>query len=310
MKGLTKTLVALVLVMTLIATMGMSAMAASYSTKTTYKANDEIEVVANATDLPDGAIVTYVATSDENVVNEGTIVYLNQKEEVDGKASFTYTTSVTNIDASMFFGGSEETERKPATVEGGFNVTVKIGESTKVVSVLEQESASTVVVRKFDLSDFADLSGTNITSVKFNGVAISNDCVYADATTLMVSTNLINEEGTLEITTAAAPDFVAPRISATTEVVDGNLVAVAKAPAGEDFGIVVYKGEEPAEFAHEYSNADGVIVLPALGKNVAGVYAVEVEAIAEFAGNEFNVAAYAFNGTKPVLSNVKAIEVE
>ena len=34
MKGLTKTLVALVLVMTLVATMGISAMAADYSTKT------------------------------------------------------------------------------------------------------------------------------------------------------------------------------------------------------------------------------------------------------------------------------------
>ncbi len=311
MKGLTKTIVALVLVMTLVATMGMSAMAAAdYSTKTVYQADGKISVEAKASGLPEGAIVTYVATADPSDV-ENTIVYLNQKNaDVNGKAQFTYTTDIANINASMFFGGSEEETRVEATVTGGFDVTVKIGENEKVISVLEQESADTVVVRKFDLDGIVDFSATNIASVKFNDDVIPNDCVYADATTLVVSTNLINNAGILEITTTEAPGFAAPRISATTAVAGGNLVAVAKAPAGSQFGIVVYTGEKPEGFAHAYSNADGVIVLPALGKNVAGVYAVEVEAIEEFAGKEFNVAAYAFDGANPVLSNVKAIEVE
>ena len=87
MKGLTKTLVALVLVMTLVATMGISAMAANYSTKTVYQANGKISVEANATDLEEGAIVTYVATPDEANVNENTIVYINQAEADENRAA-------------------------------------------------------------------------------------------------------------------------------------------------------------------------------------------------------------------------------
>ena len=87
MKGLTKTIVALVLVMTLVATMGMSAMAAgNYSTKTTYQANGQIKVEAKAMGLEAGDIVTYVATTDAADVNENTIVYINQAEaDKDGK---------------------------------------------------------------------------------------------------------------------------------------------------------------------------------------------------------------------------------
>lgn len=314
MKGLTKTIVALALVMTLIATMGMSAMAEqtpSYSTKTTYQADGKISVEANATNLAEGDIVTYVATTDATDVNKNTIVYINQAEVKTGETgvTFNYTTEVTNINASMFFGGSKENTRQEATAVGGFNVTVRIGSKEKTISVNKQANENTVVIRKFDLSGFTDFSAKDITGVTFEDQTINDFC--ADATTLMVSTNLINKAGVLEIKTKDAVAFEKPRISATTKVVDGDLIAVAKAPAGKKFGIVVYTGEKPTTLTHAYTETTGLLVLPALGKNVEGIYAVEVEDIVEFIGDKsFNVAAYAFDGTKAELSDlVKSITI-
>ena len=304
MKGLTKTLVALVLVMTLVATMGISAMAADavYSTKTVYQADAKIKVVANASGLEEGDIVTYVATTDASDVNENTIVYINQAEaDSEGEASFTYTTSVTNIDASMFFGGSTEDTRKEANEEKGYAIEVKVnGISAGTVYALEQETEEPVI-RKFNLSSMVNFAGTKVTGVAFEGEKI--DAFVADADTLMVSA-VINKAGTLDITTDTDVAFVAPKISASTKIVDGNLVAVAKAVSGAKFGIVLYKDAAPETFAHEVVEGEDYIVLPALGKNVEGIYAVEVQ---EFTG-EYNVAAYAFNGETPVLSASVAVK--
>ena len=313
MKGLTKTIVAIALVTTLIATMGMSAMAAAtYTTKTTYQANGKISVEANATGLEEGDIVTYVATTDATDVNENTIVYINQAEaDSEGKASFTYTTSVTNIDADMFFGGSKENTRVAAKHADDYVITVTVnGTEAGSVYAAQQAEGAGVVIRKFDLSGIANFSAVEITSVAFGKKAIADFCVAAD--TLIVSTDAINESGTLAITTTAAPKFTAPKISGTTKVTDaGNLIAVAKAPAGKQFGIVVYTTEQkPTITAHTYTQDKGLLVLPALGKNVEGIYAVEVEAIKEFIGDKFNVAAYAFNGTEAELSDlVKSITI-
>lgn len=302
MKGLTKTLVALVLVMTLVATMGISAMAADYSTKTVYQADAKIKVVANATGLKEGNIVTYVATTDASDVNENTIVYINQAEaDSEGEASFTYTTSVTNIDASMFFGGSTENTRQEADAAEGYAIDVKVnGESVGTVYALEQETEE-AVIRKFDLSNMISFAGAKVTGVAFEGAPI--EAFVADADTLMVLA-VINKAGTLDITTDTDVAFVAPKISTSTKIVNGNLVAVAKAVSGSKFGIVLYKDAAPATFAHEVVEGEGYIVLPALGKNVEGIYAVEVQEFAE----EYNVAAYAFNGETPVLSAPVAVK--
>ena len=306
MKGLTKTIVALALVITVLATMGMSALAADYSTKTIYQADNKISVEANATGLQEGDIVTYVATTDEADVNENTIVYINQDEaDAEGKAKFTYTTEVTNINASMFFGGSTENTRQEAkhTDDLAISVTVN-GEAKGTVYAAKQETEDLVVIRKFDLSGMADFSAVEITGVEF-AEAVIEDFAVAGAT-LIVSTDKINANGTLAITTTAAPDFIAPKISATTAVEDGNLVAVAKAPAGEKFGIVIYKNEVPTITANEYAEGTDYYVLPALGKNVTGIYAVEVEAIADVLAAPFNVKAYAFNGDTCVFSELAA----
>lgn len=302
MKGLTKTLVALVLVMTLVATMGISAMAADYSTKTVYQAEGKISVEANATGLTEGNIVTYVATTDANDVNENTIVYINQAEaDEDGNATFTYTTSVTNINASMFFGGSTEATRKAAKADGDYAITVTVnGNEAGTVYAAEQAADAGVVIRKFNLSGIANLSAAGIQSVSFNKEEIEDFAVAA--TTLIVSTDKINAAGTLDIVTTDAQEFTAPKISAATAVKGGNLIAVAKAPAGEKFGIVIYKNEVPAITANEVVEGEDFIVLPALGKNVDGIYAVEVEAIAEVLAAPFNVKAYAFDNATCVFS--------
>ena len=303
MKGLTKTIVALVLVMTLVATMGMSAMAASYSTKTTYLKDGMISVEANASVLNPGDIVTYVATTDASDVNENTIVYINQAEaDENGTAQFKYTTKVTNINASMFFGGSTESTRQEAKHADDYviNVTVN-GTEAGTVYAAKQAADAGVVIRKFDLSSIANFSAVEITEVKFGDEIIADFAVASK--TLIVSTDKINANGTLAITTTGAPEFVAPKISATTAVTaEGNLVAVAKALVGEKFGIVLYKGEIPTITSNEVVTADDYVVLPALGKNVDGIYAVEVENVAEFLAGEFNVAAYAFNGEAAVVS--------
>lgn len=309
MKGLTKSIVALALVIAVLATMGMSAMAEkAYSTKTIYQADNKISVEAKAAGLEPGDIVTYVATTDEADVNENTIVYINQDEaDAEGKAKFTYTTEVTNINASMFFGGSTENTRQSATAEGGFNVTVKIGENQKVVSVLEQADENTVVVRKFDLSGIANFSAADITEVKFNGATIG-DFAVAD-TTLIVSTDKINADGTLAITTKTPVEFADPKISTTTKLENNTLVAVAKAPAGEKFGIVLYKDGAQVVIEGTVKTEDNYVVLPALGKNVDGIYAIELQGVNEYLAAPFNVKAYAYNGTEYKMSeNVVAIQ--
>lgn len=298
MKGLTKTIVALVLVMTLVATMGISAMAANYSTKTVYQANGKISVEANATDLEEGAIVTYVATTDEANVNENTIVYINQAEADENRAAqFKYTTEVTNINASMFFGGSTESTRQKAKAADDYVIDVKLNGSEEVAGTVyaaKQADDADVVIRKFNLSTIANFSAVEITKVEFNGEEIKDFAVAA--TTLIVSTDKINANGTLAITTTAAPEFIKPKISGSTAVKAGNLVAVAKAPAGEKFGIVLYKNGVPTIEANEVVEGNDYVVLPALGKNVDGIYAVEVEAVAEILAAPFNVKAYAFDG--------------
>ncbi len=303
MKGLTKTIVALALVMTLVATMGISAMAAgNYTTKTVYQAEGKISVEANATGLQEGDIVTYVATTDEANVNENTIVYINQAEaDKDGKASFTYTTDVTNIDAAMFFGGSTEDTRVAADEEAGYAINVTVNdEFVATVNVPEQETTE-AVIRKFELPS-AIFAGVKVTGVTFENEAIG--AFAADADTLMVSTNLIKENGTLNIIAEETAEFIDPKISASTAVVGNNLVAVAKAVSGSKFGIVMFKGTAPASFEHKPTEdkANNFVVLPALGKNADGIYAVELEGYAEFIGADVKVAAYAFNGEKVVVS--------
>lgn len=303
MKGLTKTIVALVLVMTLVATMGMSAMAASYSTKTTYLKDGMISVEANASVLNPGDIVTYVATTDASDVNENTIVYINQAEaDETGTAQFKYTTKVTNINASMFFGGSTESTRQEAKHADDYaiNVTVNGTEAGTVYAAKQATDAGTVI-RKFDLASIASFSAVEITEVKFGDEIIADFAVAA--TTLIVSTDKINADGTLAIKTTGAVEFVAPKISGTTAVEAGNLVAVAKAPAGEKFGIVLYKTDVPEITVSEVKEGTDYVVLPALGKNVDGIYAVEVEAVSEILAAPFNVKAYAFDGDKCMFSD-------
>ena len=307
MKGLTKTLVALVLVMTLVATMGISAMAADYSTKTVYQAQDKISVVANASGLVEGDIVTYVATTDADDVNENTIVYINQKEaDVNGEATFTYTTSVTNIDAAMFFGGSKEASRVAAGEENGYalEVTLNGGEVIETVYALEQAEDAGEVIRKFTF-DAVSFAGKIVSGVEFNGEAI--EAFAADANTLMVSTDIINANGVLNIITDAEAEFVAPKISATTAIAGDNFVAVAKAVSGSKFGIVIYNGVAPT-FKHEVVVEDDYVVLPALGKNAEGIYAIELEGYAEYLAAPFTAAAYAFNGEELVLSEVVEVK--
>lgn len=303
MKGLTKTIVALVLVMTLVATMGISAMAANYSTKTVYQANGKISVEANATDLEEGAIVTYVATTDEANVNENTIVYINQAEaDENGAAQFKYTTEVTNINASMFFGGSTESTRQKAKNAEDYVIAVTVNDKAAgTVYAAKQADDADVVIRKFDLSGIANLSAAGIKSVSFNGEAIADFAVASK--TLIVSTDKIDADGTLAITTTDAVEFVAPKISGSTTVKEGNLVAVAKAPAGEKFGIVLYQNEVPEITVSEVKEGTDYVVLPALGKNVDGIYAVEVEAVSEILAAPFNVKAYAFNGDTCMFSD-------
>lgn len=310
MKGLTKTIVALALVVAVLATMGMSAMAAqvgAYSTKTIYQADNKVSVEANASGLEEGDIVTYVATTDETDVNEKTIVYINQAEaDGDGKAQFTYTTDVTNINASMFFGGSREESRVGAEHAEDLAIKVVVGsESVGTFYAAKQAKDDLVVIRKFDFSGIADFSAAEITKVEFDGTEIQNFCV--DATTLMVSTNIINKAGTLTITTTDATDFVAPKISGTTKLENDTLIAVAKAPVGEKFGIVLYKDNADVVIDGGVKTAADYVVLPALGKNVAGIYAVELQGVKEYLAAPFNVKAYAYDGSTYVLSDAAVV---
>ena len=80
----------------------------------------------------------------------------------------------------------------------------------------KQAADAGVVIRKFDLSSIANFSAVEITEVKFGDEIIADFAVASK--TLIVSTDKINANGTLAITTTGAPEFVAPKISATTAV--------------------------------------------------------------------------------------------
>ena len=323
MKGLTKTIVALVLVITVLATMGMSAMAAqvgTYSTKTTYKADGQISVTATASNLEEGDIVTYVATTDASDVNENTIVYINQAEVETGntEATFEYTTPVTNIDAAMFFGGSKEETR--VEVDGldadsdilGYDLTVKFVGAEKddvVVTVPEQENGVTSVIRKIELGVDV-LAGLKVTSLTIGETSIT-DGFAADADTIIVNTNLINAAGLTMTVNCEAADNLPPVMGDETKKVDGTITAYAKAPAAERFGVVMYTNSgldvESVITKHEVIEGENksYVVLPALGKNVNGIYSVELQSYTDWlADGTVYVKAYAFDGTTATVSEV------
>lgn len=321
MKGLTKTIVALALVIAVLATMGMSAMAeqvGTYSTKTTYKADGQISVTAKASNLEEGDIVTYVATTDASDVNEKTIVYINQAEVETGKteATFEYTTPVTNIDASMFFGGSKEETR--VEVDGvdtdsdilGYDLIVKFegAEIDEVlVTVPEQETGVTSVIRKIELGSDV-LAGLKVTSLAIGTEAIT-DGFAADADTIIVNTGLINATGLTMTVNCAKADDLPPVMGFETQLVDDTITAYAKAPAAKRFGVVMYTNSELDVEAvitkHEVIEDENksYVVLPALGKNVDGIYSVELQDYTDWLTEGIvYVKAYAFDGTAATVS--------
>lgn len=294
MRGL-KTAVSVVAAASLLVS-SMSAMAASYTTKTTYKANGKIAVQAKATGLNEGDVVTYVATTSDNVT-EDSVVYLNQgKADTTGNVTFNYTTDVTNIDASMFFGGSTESTKQAASEEG-YTITVKVGENTETVVVPEYDNAGTVI-RKISLNNIS-LSGKKVTGISFEGAAISEYAANAD--TIVLYTDAINRNGTLTVTAEEDTEAFSKPVLGSVAAIDanGNLTVAAKAVSGSTFGIVLYKDSEPSVSAPATASfGTNQIVLPALGKNAEGIFAIVYEGLTtdltDYTG--WNVKAYALNG--------------
>lgn len=312
MKGLTKTIVAIALVTTLIATMGMSAMAAAtYTTKTTYQADGKISVEANASGLEAGDIVTYVATTDATDVNENTIVYINQAEVETGKTSvkFNYSTEITNINASMFFGGSTENERKGATAEG-YELNVAIAGKDTVKVIVPEQNTEDEIIRKIELgSDL--LAGMKVKSLEIGDIVI-HDGFAADADTIIVKTNAINKDDlTLTVNAVKAEDMRVSIGKGTTKD-ENNITAYAKAINGDSFGVVIYAkdvdvnkltygSEVVADAEKKY------VILPALGKNADGVYGVELQGYSEWISDPAFVKAYAVSGDTFNLSGATAV---
>ncbi|MBO5098655.1 MAG: hypothetical protein J6C16_00645 [Clostridia bacterium] len=216
----------------------------------------------------------------------------------------------------MFFGGSKEETR--VEVDGvdadsnilGYNLTVVLTDGTGTDSVTvvvpEQETTDLEVVRKIELgSDF--LAGRKITDIKVGETPV--DAYAADADTIIVKTDLINEEGLTMTVTYDAETALSPVMGVETKKVDGTITAYAKAPAAKRFGVVMYTNQaldvatvitrhEVIEDANK-----AYVVLPALGKNVDGIYSVELQDYTDWlTEGTVYVKAYAFDGTAATVS--------
>ena len=290
-KRIFKVASALALVVALLVSTGVVSFAATYTTTTTYKNQDTIEVTATASGLDAGDMATYVAYNNDSF-NEANAVYIDQAT-ADGEndVEFTYQTSSDNVKATVKFGGSTESAARDAAIEGyTVNVTVN-GEAKGSVIVHEVDMDtydSDYLAREIPV---AIPAGEAVDSVKVNDVAV--DVWYVKDGVVVIYSNVILADANVAITTKAATAKV---VLGTVKAEAGKITAFARATCADDadYGIII-GGDATLTNAVAWNAAENyetAVKLPALGLGNDGGFCVEVEDTAIVAG-DYKVAAYA-----------------
>lgn len=271
--------------------------AATYSTRTLYKAgsNEKVEVATIVTGLTENDEVTYLAGSAENPVyiNQYTANPVNE----GGKYVFKYTTDATNIGttsikmaktASDFTGGAEVTPDSSNTVADPTAFTFKVTVDDAAEQTVNVVDARSVAAAGRIISlDFTGIGGNTIKTVKLNDEDVLSNVVKTESgiqLTIPKALTTINEDdlsltatsATLVITTEKvvkdpqvtyAGGYKADTYTATvstenggTEEVEGPMFAVygnAKDYEGYEYGFLISFAANPDENSYKPYKAAG-----------------------------------------------------
>lgn len=293
-KSLLTKVVALGAMTTLLAS--STAFAATYSTRTLYKAgsNEKVEVATIVTGLTENDEVTYLAGDPKNPV------YINQYTanpvSEGGKYVFKYTTDAANIGttsikmaktASDFTGGAEVTPDSSNTVADPtaftFKVTVDDAAEQKVIVA---DARSVAAANSVISLDFTGIGNNTIKTVKLNNEDVLSNVTKTDSgikLTIPKALTTINEgdlsltatSATLVITTEKvvkdpqvtyAGGYKVDTYKATvstenggTEEVEGPMFAVygnAKDYEGCEYGFLISFDDDPVEKAYKAADAN------------------------------------------------------
>lgn len=271
--------------------------AATYSTRTLYKAgsNEKVEVATIVTGLAENDEVTYLAGSAEKPVyiNQYTANPVNE----DGKYVFKYTTDAANIGttsikmaktASDFTGGAEVTPDSSNTVADPTAFTFKVtvddaDEQTVIVADARSVAADNSIISL----DFTGIGDNTIKTVKLNDKDVLSNVVKTNSgikLTIPEALTTIDEDdlsltatsATLVITTEKvvkdpqvtyAGGYKVDTYEATvstdeggTEVVTGPMFAVygnAKDYEGYEYGFLISFAANPDENSYKPYKAAG-----------------------------------------------------
>lgn len=270
--------------------------AATYSTRTLYKAgsNEKVEVATIVTGLAANDEVTYLAGNADNPV------YINQytADPTDGKYVFKYTTDAANIGkasikmaktASDFTGGAEVTPDSGNTVADPTAFTFKVTVDDAAEQTVNVADARSVAVANSIISlDVTGIGDNTIKTVKLNGEDVDALSVVKTTSgiklTIPKALTTIDENdlsltptsATLVITTEKvvknpqvtyAGGYKVDTYEATvstkdggTEVVEGPMFAVygnAKDYEGYEYGFLISFAANPDENSYEPYKAAG-----------------------------------------------------
>lgn len=262
------------------------AFAATYTgTTTEYDVSGKIRVKSVISGTADQTVTYLVHDKDATVatLQDGQVVYVDQYEfSADGTYTFNYLTDTTDIDATILLGGDIE----GAIVNDTVGVKVKVnGEDVYVADAAG--SAGYVLVP-------CDVIGKSVSEVALGGDALADGAWFAAADGLYITGLALNgsdeitftagETETADVVTMDAAYLAAAKADAsdleTDEVATDSILAVGKvAGTVAEFGIAItYNGT--------------TTYLEALGKNVAGAYAVRVYTNDFTAAENVTVQAY------------------
>lgn len=245
-KSLLTKVVALGAMTTLLAS--STAFAATYSTRTLYKAgsNEKVEVATIVTGLAENDEVTYLAGSAEKPV------YINQytADPTDGKYVFKYTTDAANIGkasikmaktASDFTGGAEVTPDSGNTVADPTAFTFKVTVDDAAEQTVNVADARSVAVANSIISlDVTGIGDNTIKTVKLNGEDV-------DALSVVKTTSGIKLTIPKALTTIDENDLSLTPTSATLVITTEEVVKNPQVTYAGGYKVDTYKATVSTE---------------------------------------------------------------
>ena len=290
--------------------LSMSAFAAvTSSTTTTYSTDSKISVTTTVSGADAGDKITYLVHKKGATLTDlqdSQIVYIDQVTVGASAPSFTYKTETTNIGSTVLVGGSSITSPQTGVTVPGY-VNVKSADGS-VLATGDIKTESTDVAGS-SLVKVTLSNSLNISSItKINGNSADDAlCFVGGPDVLWVNKALLATDTATDIVVSISDSSVRDLLglNKTTYTEDGeNLVAVSAfgqvvGPAAE-YGIVFSTGEisdtmVPTEVDDSTDLSSGAVAFPALGKNGAGQFVVQL-ADNNLKGKTLHARAYTKDG--------------